>query len=242
MPKALLSLVSCHSRPEFSDAIRKTWAPLVPSTADLKFFLGRGATREPREDEVFLDCDDSYHGLPNKVQEIVRWAYDHGYDFVLKCDDDVVVKPKELLASGFDHSDFTGCVEPSCKPGEIRTPWGFCYWLSRRAMKLVLDNPLPGQPGSIHSHVHNNDEAWVSTVLHYNGIFLHSDSRYFLFTGTPGERLRNTARPLHRPRPPVKMPVPESFAFCVYLNWQGWHNTSHDVILSEFHRIWRENS
>lgn len=239
--KVLIAIVSCHSRPHFAEALRSTWVPLVPPTADIKFFLGRGGNREPLADEVFLDCDDSYHGLPNKVQEMMRWAYDHGYDFALKCDDDVVLKPRELLLSGFQLSDFTGCQEPSCKPGEIRTPWGFCYWLSRRAMKLVVDNPLPGQQGSVSTHVHNNDEAWVSTVLHVNQIFLHSDKRYYLFTGKPAEKIRkDNPRPLRRPQVPEKVPEPGTFAFCVYLNWAGWHMTPDSVSINEFRRIFSE--
>jgi len=233
-------VVTCHSRPEFSDAIRKTWLPLVPSSTDVRFFFGRGSTRIPLNDEVFLDCDDSYQGLPNKVQEIMRWAYDNGYEFALKCDDDVVLLPAALLSSNFYEHDFTGCQEPSCKPGEIRTPWGFCYWLSRRAMKKVIDNPLPGRPGSIHSHVHNNDEAWVSTVLHCQGIFLHSDDRYFLYLGKPPAP-KPAARPLRRPRPPEKVPVDGAFAFCVYLNWQGWHMTPKEEILEAFYRLFKDH-
>jgi hypothetical protein len=214
----------------------------VPSTASVKFFRGRGALREPLDDEVFLDCDDSYAGLPNKVQEIVRWAYSNGFDYVLKCDDDVVLRPSAMLSSDFSHYDFTGCQEPSCKPGEIRTPWGFCYWLSRKAMKLVIDSPLPGKMGSIHSHEHNNDEAWVSTVLHYKGIFLHSDVRYYLHTGKPEPRPElQCKRPLRRPKPPEKVPVDGAFAFCVYLNWDGFHMTPTEVIVREFYKLFSEN-
>lgn len=216
--------------------------PLVPSDkADIKFFFGRGATREPREDEVFLDCDDAYLGLPNKVQEILRWAYDRDYEYVLKCDDDVVLDPRALLSSDFDQHDFTGWQDPGCKPGEIRTPWGFCYWLSRTAMKLVIDNPLPGLPGSINTHVHGNDEAWVSTVLHYSGVFLHSDSRYYLYQGARPPSAHRGLRAPKRETPGVDMGVYYSaFAWCMYLNWTGWHNTGPEAILQEFHKIFKD--
>lgn len=230
----LLAVVSCHSREEFSNAIRSTWLPQVEDGLDVVFFRGRGAIREPLKDEVFLDCRDDYEGLPNKVQEIVRWAYLHGYDYVLKCDDDVVIKPRELMSSGFSQVDFVGCQEPACKPGEIRTPYGFCYWLSRRCMELVLAAPLPGQPGSTHSHVHNNDEAWVSTVLHVQGIFLHHDPRYFLHRGKR-ELQKRTLRSPKRPESQADAPVPGSFAFCVYLNWSGFHMTPKEQLLAEFH-------
>ena len=242
MSKILLAKVTCHKRPEFSNAIRSTWMPLVPrDREDIKFFFGRGATREPGPDEVFLDCDDAYLGLPDKVQSILRWAYEREYDFVLKCDDDVVIKPAALLASGFEQADFTGWQDPGCKPGEIRTPWGFCYWLSRRAMKLVIDNPLPGRPGSINTHVHGNDEAWVSTVLHYSNIFLHSDNRYYLYQGeVPKPPPRALRAPPPRPRMQPKPAGPEAFAYCIYLNWTGWHDTGPEVILREFHKVFQE--
>jgi hypothetical protein len=224
-----MAIVNCHSREEYSDAIRKTWLPSVPSTFHYKFFRGRGATREPLQDEVFLDCADDYNNLPNKVQEIVRWAYEHGYDYVLKCDDDVVVKPAQMLASGFDNHEFTGCQEPACKPGEIRTPFGFCYWLSRKCMELVLASPLP---------THNNDEAWVSTILYTNKIYLTHDPRYFLHRG---DRPKPQRRPLRGPKRSVPMvagPPENAFAYCVYLNWNGFHCTPLETILAEFYYLY----
>ena len=214
----------------------------MPEGTDLKFFRGRGASREPGHNEIFLDCRDDYEGLPNKVQEIVRWSYDNGYDFVLKCDDDVVLLPKLLLTSGFEKYDFSGGQEPACKPNEIQTPFGFCYWLSRKAMALVIAAPLPGQPGSTHTYFHSNDEAWVSTVLYKNSIFLHGDLRYFLHRGTALFRKPTPGHPRalrrDKDRPPAPTPVSGTFAWCMYLNMAGWHQTPLGEILEEFHRVW----
>jgi hypothetical protein len=108
-------------------------------------------------------------------------------------------------------------------------------------MKSVIDSPLPGMPGSIHGHIHNNDEAWISTMLHYKGIFLHSDARYHLHTRNPDPRPElQCKRPLRRPKPPEKVPVDGTFAFCVYLNWEGFHMTPKEVILKEFYKIFSE--
>lgn len=236
--KVLLCIVSCHSREEFSNAIRATWLPLAPPELDVKFFRGRGATREPNSDEVFLDCGDAYLDLPEKIKAIVTWAYDHGYDYVAKVDDDVVVKPREWY-NGFVRTEFSGWKDPGCKPGEIETPWGFFYVLNRRCMELIKNAPLPGRVGSVSPHIHGNDEAWVSTVLHCNNIFLHSDNRYFLYLGERPEPKRPLRAP-YRPRPMPKAPVSDWFATCIYLNWTGWHNTGPEAILREFHRIFRE--
>lgn len=240
--KLLIAVISCHARPDFSDLIRKTWAPLVKG-ADLKFFIGRGP-HEPLEDEVVLDCDDGYMGLPDKVRAIMRWSLEHGYDYTLKCDDDVVIIPDAMLTSDFTMHDFTGCADPAVKDGEILTPWGFCYWLSRRAMELVASSALPGEPGSTHSYVHNNDEAWVSTVLYVNHILLHGDERYYLHRGSlpvvnpvtvPGRR---SLRPNRLNKSYTEKPLPNgAFAFCVYLNWKGWHATPDEELHEEFRNI-----
>lgn len=226
--KNLLALVSCHSREEFSNAIRSTWLPSVPPELDVRFFRGRGATREPRSDEVWLDCRDDYEGLPNKVQEIVRWAYEHDYEYVAKVDDDVVVKPAAWL-NGFHRCDFTGGLETACKPNEIQTPWGFFYVLNRKTMKLVIDAPLP---------THGNDEAWVSTILYTNGIFLTNDLRYYLHRGgRPAPATRGLRAP-KRDIPFVVTPPTNAFAWCVYLNWAGWHNTSREDLMKEYHYLY----
>lgn len=235
----LLAVINCHSREEFSDAIRSTWAPLVPAEVDLRFFRGRGATRDPLPDEVFLDCGDAYLELPEKVQAVMRWAYENGYDYAAKVDDDVICKPSQWYA-GFHRADFSGWQDPGCKVGEIKTPWGFFYVLSRRAMELIINAPLPGRAGALHSHEHGNDEAWVSSVLHYQNIFLTSDPRYFLHLGEKPPPPRRPLRAPIRPSPPVRRPVENYFAACIYLNWSGFHATGTDVILREFHKVFKE--
>ena len=104
--KVLFAVVSCHARPEFSDAVRNTWAPRVPKEVDLRFFLGRGPNR-PKDDEVILDCGDSHNDIPEKVHSILAWAYDNGYDFVSKIDDDVVMDPVRFVTL-VGHHDYMG--------------------------------------------------------------------------------------------------------------------------------------
>ena len=249
--KILLAIVSCHTREQFSDFIKSTWLKQTPSELDVRFFRGRGAMRDPQPNEVFLDCSDAYLDLPEKVQAIVKWAYENGYEYMAKCDDDTVVKIREWY-DNFLRVDFSGWQDPGCKPGEIRTPWGFFYTLSRRGMELVVNAKLPGEPGSHWQYRHGNDEAMVASILHYQNIFLTSDPRYFLYMGQKpkqgeGHGLWTDAEPKRalRPRPPrvtapPRMPVLNWLVACVYLNWSGWHNTGPEVILRELHKIYNE--
>lgn len=169
--KTLIAVINCHIRPAYADALRETWIPRIPEGLDYKFFLGP-STREPKEDEVFLDCDDSYGGLPSKVREIARWALSHDYDFMAKCDDDVVLMPDRLLASNYDKYDFVGNINRIFP--KVTVPWGFFYTLSKRSMEIMAISELPKN---------NNDEAWVSDHLYVHGINLHKDHRHQLYTG-----------------------------------------------------------
>jgi hypothetical protein len=235
--KALIAVITCHAHTQYQQAIRDTWLSQVPPDVDVRFFSGSGAIREPKVDEVFLEsAPDDYYSLPEKVQCVLRWAYERGYDYVLKLDNDVVIKPVELLSSGFDQHDFVGARNYNGKLDEIHTPWGFAYWLSRKSMKLCIDAPLPGRPGSTHNYYHANDEAFYSTVLYVNGIRLHDDQRYFLHQGIPS---RSLVRPLRAPKRLGIVPPPGTFAWCMYLDW-GRHTKTTDEVLTEFHKVYEE--
>lgn len=235
--KILVAIVSCHSREELSNVIRRTWLFPIPQGVDVKFFRGRGSKTEPLEDEVFLECGDAYEDLPEKIQAIFSWAYDHGYDYCVKCDDDVILKLREW-SENFIEKDFRGWQDPACKEGEIKTPWGFLYTVSKKAMRLVMDAKLPGTEGSLWNHWHANDEAFVSSVLHYNGIFLTHDPRHYIWQGD-----KTLSRGL--PRRPLRGAVtiktvtidPSIYATVIYLKWNV-KNADMETIVKEFYKVW----
>ena len=151
-----------------ANAVRQTWYRewlcRYADSVDLKFFLGR-CDRSPQENEIFLDCGDSYYGLPEKVRKTYDWAYRAGYDFVAKTDDDVFVHMGRMLANLSD-DDYRGFAIES----DIRYASGTCYWLSRRAMKLVADAEIP--KGEWREDLH------CGRVLLNNGIQLVNDERF----------------------------------------------------------------
>lgn len=211
--RALVAVVCAHSRPEFVKVLRETWVPIFSvQDCDLRLVFGRGTQREPLSDEIFLECDDSYQGLPEKVREIVRWALKNGYDRVLKCDDDVVIRPDRfhgvIHASGHFIGAQASLVGP---PGrQVAVPYGFCYWLTQTAMEIVALAELP-PPGD------NNDELWVARELYKRSIYLQNDSRYSLIRG-PKPRHPDDCRALRSVRR-VKMEdsFPEgNVAWCIH--------------------------
>jgi hypothetical protein len=235
--KTLIALINSQNRAAYADAQRETWIPLMPpGEVDYRFFLGP-SEREPRSDEVFLNCDDSYQGLPNKVQEVIRWALARDYDFVVKCDDDVVLIPDRFLASNFRNFDFTGNNNGDGR--KLSTPWGFCYILSKRAMKVVENAPLPYT---------NNDELWIATLLAEKGITLHSDYRYRLHLGRRQDFIEMpkgwkdpSSRIIKRPVFPLGGEVDcRCFVHCMYIPWLGFHATPDHRVVKEIKRVFAE--
>jgi hypothetical protein len=230
--RTLIAIVNARSRREWRDAIRRTWLSQVPKDkANVVFFMGRGEPREFLADEVALDCSDQYEHLPEKIQAITRWTSERKYDFMLKCDDDVVLRPKALLNSGYWDHDFSGKANRPPQPYVV--PMGFNYWLSSRSMGIISRAALP-EDGS------NDDEKWVSSKLWDEGIQLHHDPRYYLHmfqltdNVNPGNRFRRALRPPS----PAQIKIVEdnvSFSYCVHIAAEM------NVKLDEFQKLFNKH-
>ena len=229
--KSLLALITCHTRSAYANAQRETWIPKIPSGLDYKFFLGP-SERIPESDEMFLQCDDSYKGLPSKVQAVCRWALEHEYSSITKIDDDVVFFPEAFAHSGYESCDFKG--HTNYDGGRITVPWGFCYTLSRRSMEIMANAALPSN---------NNDEAWVAYTLAAHGILLQHESRYHLHRGKCQDFIVPTKRPLRAPPRNNDMgaDTPKGgIAYAVYVHWLGFHATPDDMNIKEYHKLYKE--
>jgi hypothetical protein len=141
--------------------VRATWLKEV-AKIDYKFFYGKGSNREPLEDEVFLDVEDSYESLSWKTRAIMKWAVDHNYDAVFKCDDDTFVFPERLI-NIIPGNPYEGRVNASNK-SLVPRGWcsGFAYWLSGRALDIIANAPEP---------THKAEDLWVGMTLSSQGIY-----------------------------------------------------------------------
>lgn len=158
---------------------RRTWvADIVASGyADVRFFLGTlHRARAPwNDDEVYLDCPDDYTGIPLKVQGICAYAEEHGYDFTLKCDDDVYVVPQRFPHLPLIGAQYIGRFRPP--HGDVYPPHfasGFAYWMDSMCSSLVARTPWNGDW---------MDERFVATVLARHGIFGYTDLVNYIVSG-----------------------------------------------------------
>lgn len=175
-----LAIVSCWNHRYTHDVIRETWAQNCP--ADYRFILGEAGNRTPSPDELALPVGDSYEKLTDKALATIGYAIDCGYDFMLHVGRDTYVDVQKILASDLEQYDYAGncgCKTPHgyfCPLEPMpaaRSPFHYASggtgsWLSRKAMKLILDSSIR----------HRADDLMFGWILGTHGIPLWSDWRF----------------------------------------------------------------
>lgn len=166
-PKILIAVMSCGPyQLTRAKAVRDTWGSEVQG-ADVRYFYGLGVTAL-HPDEIILDAPDHYKGFPLKVQAMRLWALEAGYAKVVKVDDDVYLRPERLLEA-VPEASYAGRVRgPS---GGYPAPYcsGFCYWLDRAALEILVKAKWNGDFA---------EDRFTATVLHQAGIRPAHDFRY----------------------------------------------------------------
>jgi SAM-dependent methyltransferase len=102
----------------------------------------------PQEDEIMVSCPDGYHYMSYKRKESLRWALEHGYDYIFCLSNDVYARPERLSSSGFQHYDYHGmfCGNSGFVGTDCHIPesyiFGGGYWLSAKAAKIIVNSKV----------------------------------------------------------------------------------------------------
>ena len=185
--KILLAALSCQRDRDKNKAQRETFLAGLTGV-DVRFFFGRDVVPE-NDDEVILDCEDSYPALSEKVAKLFKWSYDNGYDYTFRFDSDVYLNTERLLDAIPIGHDYCGRLRgPS---GRWAAPYasGFSYWLSRKAAQIRGYTPVEDIV----------EDRWTGNLMEQHGIRCLADYRYAVVTagknarsGNEGPRLGNT--------------------------------------------------
>ena len=167
--KVLIAILSCHYLREHEQAIRNTWALDIPAGVDYKFFIGN-PTVIPEVDEVFLDVGDTLQDLTHKTVSLCRWTLEHGYDYLFKADLDTFVRPVLLMTSGFEKHDYSG----GQFGGRDFASGGAGYWLSRKAMGIVVEEVTAEEPW---------EDYYVANALLKHGVVVHDNPQHKFLPG-----------------------------------------------------------
>lgn len=190
--RTLLAIFTCH-RYEYTIADYKDWftRPVVDRvqgirdswlkdiTIDYKLFYGQGASRQPLPDEVFLPVIDDYHHSDDKIRALIKYTLDHGYEQLVKIDDDCYVY-WDRLAGNLPTGDYVGsgrgfAVKENFSTFRADFAPGFTYSLSRKAMEILLASPA-GPAWA--------EDRWVGESLRRKGIPLTVEDRFHLVRPT----------------------------------------------------------
>jgi len=170
--KILIAIKACHHYHSRANAQRNTWIKDIPDGVDYRFFLGRSVkavTTPNLTDQVFLDADDSYYGLPDKMRKACEWASQREYDYVFFCDDDTYVVVDRLLAHIPHGKDYVGRLRGPSGPWPAPYCSGFAYWLSAKALKIVATTKLS---------VDTADDRAIGNMLQAAGVQGTLDPRF----------------------------------------------------------------
>ena len=182
LPRILIAIPVCHefaygkyegdlSKPETAKgyhqngvndriaALRETWLKDVAAFPNVtyKLFYGGNGGREPLADEVFLPVGDNYLSLPAKTIAICKYAVEHNYEMVFKCDDDSLIYVDRILQEAlYGLWDYAGYLN-----GRVCTG-GTGYWLTKRAFAVIAEKAT--------ATFHFAEDVTVSHFLFYNNI------------------------------------------------------------------------
>lgn len=162
----LIGIVSCQKNILLHHHLRQTWlSQMRPDIVKHLFIIGRpGQPDHVKGSELYLDCDDSYEKLPQKVIRFLKYANKNlNFDYLLKCDDDSYVSQGvEDIPNKYPGDFITGRLLPHSETGYRRwltskdLMWhpsyerfldglkafpcgGEGYFLSRRAVQLAIN-------------------------------------------------------------------------------------------------------
>lgn len=145
-----------------NDACRRTFLRQWPVTP-YRFFVGGPALEK---DEVCLNAPDNYEHLQFKQRAAYQWALDMVTHVFVSFTDTYIHIPR-LMTCGYEEHDYMGL---RCKHGEPHLSGGNGYFLSKRALKAILDRPpLPGLQGDQADYYHITSAGFATVDDHRFG-------------------------------------------------------------------------
>jgi hypothetical protein len=169
-----IAIKSCHKHSARRAAVTDTWRKQI-DFADAFFVIGA-----PTKPDIFgaLMCDvsDEFANIAPKIGCACAYALSRNSDLLFVCDDDTYVRPDRLARAAEElvwgtSLDYVGFMRTSGLGYNNGVPYaqGSAYWLSARAMEMIVDSPAI-RPGVI-------DDGAVGQALIGRVPFTH-DWRY----------------------------------------------------------------
>jgi len=157
--KTLIAIISCDKHAERVDAQEATWIPRMRAAGyDVEIFNGGQ-----------LGVPDDYVSLPFKTKRVCAWALEHGYQRLLKLDDDAYIRIEKFSAA--EH-EYAGIRMPAHDGWPRDYASGGAYWLGEPAMRIVSTN----NPADV------MEDRWVGQLMGAFGFQLKELPGYVIWS------------------------------------------------------------
>lgn len=160
MARPIVLILSCGRDRQYHQQARNTW---LKDKIDYKFILG-DSEYNAQPDELIVQAGDGYWQVASKIKKAFEYAHTENYSHVFKCDIDTYCYIPRLLNSRFEQYDWIGNGMPYGGSG---------YWLSQKAIEVLLDKPTDRREG---------EDYWVARNLRVSGFEPFQDKRYWSYS------------------------------------------------------------
>lgn len=163
MPDIIIGVITCDKHELWRKACEDTWVKKVTKPYRVVWAAGQHIVGQP---EMADGKPDTYHNLPHKIRGLCDYALSMGSDWLVKVDCDTYLYPDRLKVPTRDYAGIKrGPSKPEFVPEGARNVADYCsggiYWLSKRAMKCIIDARVDDWA----------EDRWVGNILLENGIY-----------------------------------------------------------------------
>lgn len=169
--KTAIAIKSCHKYTDRRASQRHTWLKDVDT--DFFYVIGRPMPNpdalECEPDTLYCDVTDTFEDIAPKIVCACIHALEEHVTNLLVADDDTYVSWPRMRRSGFADFDYYGFVR---NYGATPYMQGSCYWLSKNAMRAIVNNTHLLKPGA-------PDDCAVGELLYnYGGFHFVHEHRF----------------------------------------------------------------
>jgi len=173
--KYIYPKISAQNRARFNrmESVLNTWWPDTKSTEGVtgKIIVGKHSDASLEGDnpdfaDLILDCPDDYRGLALKTIRSCEWAYEHGFEYMVRADDDTCLDVRGVKNwIERKRPDYGGLKYGDCIHG------GTGIVFSRKALAVM--SKATWFPTYMMA-----DDIWFARVLQRRGIPMYTDAEF----------------------------------------------------------------
>jgi|SaaInlStandDraft_6_1057023.scaffolds.fasta_scaffold07222_2 hypothetical protein len=144
----IIGIINCKKNEHKQNDIRKTWIKdLNYYNIKYYFIIGHNKKTEIIDDIIYLNCNDDYESLTNKVGLFTKYVYENtDYEYIYKLDDDCYLNIEYFMNINLKDVNFLGKF---ISKNDYLPNWGYQYNKNKLIEKTIYFDFFGGGYGYI---------------------------------------------------------------------------------------------